>query len=188
MTVNDKTVYKKFGYLDIDTERMTNACEAYFKWKDLNTFIKSVSRRGINMPDAISEQLGCYCLDLKWNRGDEVGDATDNNGRKIEFKATSNFDKDLSSFGPKTCFDDLVFLRFDLNANKLYLYDLHINSKMLGSYPANSTQTIQDQKNQKRRPHVSLINLFIKNSDGTEREPDIIFDIFLRTIIEDNRK
>jgi hypothetical protein len=188
MTVNNKTVYKKFGYVDIDEERINATCDAFFQWKDLNTFIKNVSHRGINMPDAISEPMGCYCLNLKWNRGNEVGDATDINGRKIEFKATSNFNSDLSSFGPSTQFDDLVFLRFDLHNNLLYIYDLNINSEDLGKYPANAKQSIQDQKDQGRRPHVCLINLFIKQSDGSERKPDIIFNIRRCTIIEDNRK
>lgn len=188
MTVNKRTVYKKFGYVDIDEERINATCDAYFQWKDLNTFIKDSSHRGINMPDAISEPMGCYCLGLKWNRGDKVGDATDEQGRKIEFKATSNFDSDLSSFGPTSTFDDLVFLRFNLKTNLLYVYDLGINSEELGKYPANKNQTIQEQKNQGRRPHVRLIDLFIKNDDGTERQPDVIFNIRRCAVIEDNRQ
>ena len=39
---------------------------------------------------------------------------------------------------------------------------------------ANKTQTIQEQKNQGRRPHVSLQTLFV---DANNLEPDIIFDI-----------
>ena len=105
-------IYNEFGHVTIDEARIDETCNAYFKWKDLNTYISNNSHRGINMPDAISEPMGCYCLDLLWNRGDEVGDATDpRTGKKIEFKATSRFDGDLSSFGPKCVFDDLVFLR-----------------------------------------------------------------------------
>lgn len=181
-------VHKKFGFVEIDDERISATCDAFFKWKDLNTFIKSVSRRGINIPDAISEPLGCYCMGYKWNRGDKVGDATDAQERKIEFKATSNFERDLSSFGPTSVFDNLVFLRFNLSDNKLHIYDLKINSKELGKYPANSTQTIQEQKEQGRRPHVSLIELFIKDENDEERKADVVFDIRRCKIIEDNRK
>lgn len=168
-------IYNDFGYIAIDDARIDETCNAYFKWKDLNTYISNNSRRGINIPDAISEPMGCYCLDLWWNRGDEVGDATDPKTReKIEFKATSRFEGDLSSFGPKCQFDDLVFLRFKLDDNLLYIYDLHVNSTELGTYPANKTQTIQDQKNQGRRPHVSLYELFVRPK---KLLPDIIFDI-----------
>ena len=137
------------------------------------------------MPDAISEPMGCYCLGLLWNWGSEVGDATNpTTGEKVELKATSRFEEDLSSFGPTCQFDDLVFLRFKLDENLLYIYDLKINSEEFGKYPANSTQTIQDQKNQGRRPHVSLQALFV---DAKGLNPDIIFDIRKCKIIEDNR-
>ena len=151
-------IYNGFGLIEIDEARIDETCNAYFKWKDLNTYISNNSRRGINMPDAISEPMGCYCLGYLWNRGSEVGDATNpKTGEKIEFKATSRFEGDLSSSGPKCEF-----------------YDLKINSEEFGKYPANKTQTIQDQKEQGRRPHVSLQQLFV---DAQNLEPDIIFDI-----------
>ena len=168
-------IYNEFGYIQIDDARIDETCNAFFKWKDLNTYISNNSRRGINMPDAISEPMGCYCLGLLWNRGKEVGDATDpKTNKKIEFKATSRFEGDLSSFGPKCVFDDLVFLRFNIDDNLLYVYDLKVNSTELGTYPANKTQTIEDQKKQGRRPHVSLQKLFV---DAKQLLPDVIFDI-----------
>ena len=178
-------IYNQFGRIEIDAARIDETCNAYFKWKDLNTYIQNNSHRGINMPDAISEPMGCYCLNLLWNRGDEVGDAYDpKTGKKIEFKATSRFEGDLSSFGPKCQFDNLVFLRFKLDDNLLYIYDLNINSDEFGAYPANSKETIQQQKDQGRRPHVSLQELFV---EGKGLKPDIIFDIRRCRIIEDNR-
>ena len=166
----------------IDEARINEVCEAYFRWKDLNTFIKSVSSRGINMPDAISEPMACYCLGLEWNRGSEAGDATDpKTGKKIEFKASSNYDKDLSSFGPDTVFDDLIFLRFDLYNNMLHIYDLHMNSVEFGKMKVNSTETVDDQKRERRRPRVRLIENII---EPRGLEPDIIFDIRRMKIVK----
>lgn len=175
---------KRFGLINIDDARIDEVCNAYFKWKDLNTYISKNSNRGLNIPDAISEPMGCYCLGLLWNRGDEIGDATNPKTKeKVEFKATSRFDGDLSSFGPKCEFDNLVFLRFNLDENLLYIYDLKINSKEFEKYPANKTQTIQEQKNQKRRPHISLQKLFV---EAKNLEPNIIFDIRKCKIIKKN--
>lgn len=168
-------IYNEFGHIEIDDARIDETCNAYFKWKDLNTYISNNSHRGINMPDAISEPIGCYALGLLWNRGDEAGDATDpKTQKKIEMKATSRFEGDLSSFGPKCQFDDLVYLRFKLDDNLVYIYDLQINSEEFGALPANKTQTIQDQKDQGRRPHISLQTLFVERHNLI---PDVIFDI-----------
>lgn len=115
--------------IKIDEPRIQETCDAFFKWKDLNTYVKSLVSRGINMPDAISEPMGCYCLNLLWNKS-TGGDAYSQDCKiKYEFKATSNFDYDLSSFGPRCDFDDLVFLRFDLDLNVLFVYDTGINSR-----------------------------------------------------------
>ena len=168
-------VYHQFGTIQIDDARIAETCRAYFLWKDLNTYIKSVNTRGINMPDVISEPMGCWCLDLLWNRGSVVGDATDpRDGRKIEFKATSRFEGDLSSFGPDCVFDDLVFLRFDLKNDLLYIYDLGINSEQLKQLPANSFETIEEQQLHGRRPHVSLKKLFV---DEYDLQPKVVFNI-----------
>lgn len=53
-----------------------------------------------------------------------------------------------------------------------------------GKYPANQNQTIDEQKKQGRRPHVSLQALFV---DEKNLKPDVIFDIRRCRIIEDNR-
>ena len=126
--------------IKIDEPGIQQTCDAFFKWKDLNTYVKSLVSRGINMPDAISEPMGCYCMDLVWNRGKEVGDATDlKTGKKIEFKATSRFEGDLSSFGPKSKFDDLVFLRFNLYNNLLYVYRLSYWTYIIWNYGGSRT-------------------------------------------------
>lgn len=166
----------------IDEVRLDEVCDAYFKWKDLNTYIKSQTSRGINMPDAISEPLGCYCLDLYWNKSDG-GDARDDAGRKIEMKATSNFDYDLSSFGPQCSFDDLVFLRFNLDTNMLYVYDTGINSEELKLLPTTKTNTVGEYQAQGKRPHLSLIDKVI-NERGLE--PTVIFNIRKGVIVEKN--
>lgn len=177
--------YHNFGRIVIDDARIDATCDAYFKWNYLNTYIKNTSNRGLNMPDAISEPMACYCLGFEWNRGKEVGDATDpKTGRKIEFKAASNFNKDLSSFGPKTIFDDLIFLRFNTEEDRLYIYDLNINSEELDDYPTSKTETIRQKKDAGKRPRISLLKLFV---EAKNLEPDIIFDIRRCKIIQDNR-
>ena len=166
--------------IKIDEPRIQQTCDAYFKWKDLNTYVKSLISRGINMPDAISEPMGCYCLNLLWNKS-TGGDAKTIDGKKIEFKATSNFAYDLSSFGPKFEFDDLVFLRFDLDLNMLFVYDTGVNSEELKKIHVSKTATVEDYQKMGKRPHIRIIETII-NKRGLE--PTVIFDIRRGRIVE----
>lgn len=163
----------KVDLVEIDAARINDVCDAYFKWKDLNNSLKNYCSRGLNFPETISEPMGCYALDLLWNKG-SAGDAQSRDGKKIEMKATSNFNRDLTSFGPKCDFDDLVFLRLDYDNNKLYVYDTGLDAEGLKDLPANSNETVGDQQAQKRRPHISLIDTVI---EAKGIEPTAIFNI-----------
>lgn len=179
----DKTFSLEF--MLIDKSFLDRTCEAYFEWKKLNQYISAVGGRGINMADAISEPMACYALGLFWNRSNVGGDATNmSKKRVIEFKATSRFEGDLSSFGPDVFFDDLILLRFKLSDDLLYIYDLNIDSETFVKGRANKNQTIEEQQKQGRRPHISLIDTFVKPQN---LEPTLIFDIRNKRIIEDNR-
>lgn len=155
-----------YDYIVIDQPRYISTVEAYFKWKDLNSYLKNISNRGLNMPDAISEPLGCWALSFVWNRG-STGDATDtvdHNGvgnLKIEFKASSNFDNDLTSFGPETNFDKLYFLRFALSHNLLFIYDLGLTGTTLGNIRVNSRELVRDQQADGKRPRLRIIEDYI---------------------------
>ncbi len=172
----------KVDLVEIDAARINDVCDSYFKWKDLNNSIKNYVSRGINFPETISEPMGCYALGLKWNKG-SGGDSMTDDGKLVEMKATSNFDSDLTSFGPKCSFDDLVFLRLDYDNNLLYVYDLHMNAEDLKSLPANQTQTVGEQQAQKRRPHISIIETVIKPRN---LQPTVIFNIRRAEIQQNN--
>lgn len=167
----------KVDLVTIDNARINDVCDNYFKWKDLNNSLKNFCSRGLNFPETISEPMACYALsqigeETKWNKG-SAGDAQ-REGKKLEMKATSNFDSDLTSFGPKCDFDDLIFLRLDYSNNKLYVYDTGIDAEELKTLSANSKQTVGEQQEQKRRPHISIIDTVIKKRG---LEPTCIFNI-----------
>ncbi|RFB09464.1 Bsp6I family restriction endonuclease [Bacillus sp. HNG] len=97
----------------VDKDRFNDAIQAYFLWKELDLIIRKSHTRGVNIPETISEALLCYVSDFQLNRG-SGGDAFDpKTDRVIESKATSNFDRDTSSFSPKEEFDALYFCRLD---------------------------------------------------------------------------
>ncbi len=145
----------------IDKSRFKDAVRAYWLWKELNNYIKNSHNRGINFPETISEAMTCYALDLRLNRG-SGGDAVDpRTNEVIEIKASSNWDRDTTSFSPSEQFDHLYFARLKQREDELYIYDLGISSEELKQINVNRTQTVEDQQRQGRRPRFSVINKII---------------------------
>lgn len=55
----------------------------------------------------------------------------------------------------------------------MFIYELGLNSQDLGNYSVNSRETIQDQRQQRRRPRISILNKIIIPNN---MQPDMIFD------------
>lgn len=122
--------------------------------------------------------MGCYAMNYLWNKG-TFGDARTQNGEVVEMKATSNFDRDLTSFSPSMEFDKLIFLRLNQSENKLYIYDTGLDTSSLGNVMVNSNQTLRDQQIQGRRPRFSIIKNIIEPNNLS---PVAIFNIRLMTV------
>lgn len=144
----------------VDKARFFDAIEMYFLWKELDQRIRTSATRGINFPETISEALACYALGFKWNKG-TGGDAVNGN-QIIEFKASSNWERDTSSFSPSEDFDKLYFLRLNKKDDELYIYDTGLNSNSLKQIKVNKTETLADQQRVGRRPRFSIIEFIIK--------------------------
>ncbi len=145
--------------VEVDKARFHDAIEMYFLWKELDQRIRSSATRGVNFPETISEALACYALGFKLNKG-SGGDAM--NGLEIiEFKATSNWDRDTTSFSPSENFDNLYFLRLDKRNDELYIYNTGINSEQLKTIQVNAHETLAEQQKAGRRPRFSVINFII---------------------------
>ncbi|WP_245579598.1 hypothetical protein [Mycoplasma leonicaptivi] len=101
----------------------------YFKWKELNNLIKKYYTRGVNLHEAITEHLACLINDYKISTKDDGSeDAFTKDNKKVQIKATSNYDTDLTSFGPKSEFDILEFFRLDNDSDKFFCYRVPIEN------------------------------------------------------------
>lgn len=164
----------------VDKSRFLDAIKAYFLWKELDTIIRTSHTRGINIPETITETLLCYVSNFKLNKG-SGGDAFDEiSNSVIEIKATSNFDRDTSSFSPKEEFDKLYFVRLDKREDTMYFYDLKMNSNDLKKIKVNTKQTLGDQQKQGRRPRFSVIKFVIESNS---LEPYARLDLRTKKII-----
>jgi len=139
-------------------------------WKKLNLGLEKYGRK-VNIPEVISEGMFCvFSKSVRYQRkingkGSVSFDTINlDKKRREQIKATS-IEEDLSSFGPKTEWDDLYFLDF-YNGGKLdgtfnvYL----IPNKFVYKNRVNNGQTMKDQQGEKRRPRFSITkDIIVKN-------------------------
>ncbi len=85
---------------------------------------------------------------------------TENMDLKVQIKGSSNFNSDLTSFGPTSEFDILEFARLDQDEDKLYLYRIPIDE--LYDVHVNKKQTFKQQQLEGRRPRFSIISNYIE--------------------------
>lgn len=156
------------NYINVDKSRFEDSIKAYFLWKELNSLIKNSHNRGVNFPETISETLCCYAMGwlLKKGKGAGTGDAYDPvNDEIIEIKATSNWERDTTSFSPIEIFDNLYFLRLNYRNDELYIYNIEMDSESLKQIKVNKRETVFDQQRQKRRPRFSIIKNLIEKDN-----------------------
>jgi len=139
--------------------------EIYSKWLWLNKEIKSHSTRGINLPEFVSENAFCIffpdCIRVvKLKKGKCSFDAIDTKtGKRIQVKATS-IKSDLTSFGPRSEWDELYFLDFSAEDGSFKAYK--IEQEWIYNHQVNKNQSFQQQQKEKRRPRFSITEQIIK--------------------------
>lgn len=144
----------------ITEDRYRKVIGLYFNWKALNTGIKEDFTRGVNLPEAITEPICCFVNGFMHSLGEGSEDAVNpRTNVKVQIKATSNFWSDLTSFGPKSEFEELHFVRLNQDEDKMYLYYIPVNK--LADVQVNVGETFKEQQDQGRRPRFSIINKYI---------------------------
>lgn len=144
----------------ITKELFEEILEVYQLWKELDFRLRKVSSRGVNIHEGISEVIVCYVNGFEHSVGAGSEDAFTDSGEKVQIKATSNYNGDLTSFGPTSEFDLLHFARLDKLADVFYLYDIPLED--LNNTYVNIKQTFKEQQLQGRRPRFSIISKFIE--------------------------
>ena len=133
-----------------------------------------MNKRTTNIPEAISETVVAILNNYVFLNqktitigGKKVScsfDCFDSvHGDKIQVKACST-QKDLTSFGPKSIYDKLIFVDFYNNGNidgTFVIYDIPLH--LISNAYVNANQTISNQSSQNRRPRLCIKNI-IKNN------------------------
>lgn len=144
----------------ISKKEYNKIIELYPLWKALNSEIKALYTRGVNFHEIFSEFIVCYVNDYYHSTGAGSEDAFTNDELKVQIKGTSNFNSDLTSFGPRSQFHILEFARLNQDEDTLYLYRIPID--FLYDVPVNRSQTFKEQQAENRRPRFSIIKYYIE--------------------------
>lgn len=147
----------------------------YDSWRNLNDTLALVGARGVNIPEGLTEGLYCY-LTGAWRTNNLKiqgcntsfdcylpANQSNLNGQRIQIKACS-VAPDLTSFGPHSVWDKLIFIDFSKGNGNFYIYDIPtqlIISRVLNS---KNGETFLIQQQQGRRPRLSLLQVIQENN------------------------
>ena len=137
----------------------------YSDWKKLNDRLKAISTRGINLPEAISENAFALffpdCFRVVSLKGMKCSFDCINvkTGSRLQIKASSVI-SDLTSFGPRSEWDELFFLDFSNGDGSFKAYK--IEPDWIYKHMVNKNQSFQQQQEENRRPRFSIIENIIK--------------------------
>lgn len=160
ITLNSSKVEIQIAYLDKGDGKEFK--RLFDLWKELNLGLKKYGR-GVNIPEVISEGMFCvfsgsvrYVKKIKGEGKVSFDTINVEKFRREQIKATS-IDNDLTSFGPKTEWDDLYFLDFYKDGELDGVFDVYlIPNDLIYSNKVNRGQTMEQQQGEKRRPRMSI--------------------------------
>lgn len=133
--------------------------ELWDLWYSFSQKLKEYSggkARKINLPEFISE--GCWCILTGSVRVLHPSSADTYNlkTQKAEQIKASIIENDLTSFGPKSRWDDLYFLDFSYLDGTFDVYKIPTDLLKREILNKRKRETFEDQQKQGRRPRLSL--------------------------------
>lgn len=142
----------------------------YKDWKNLSDNLKTISGRGINIPEGLSE--GAFCIEMncikpiKFKKLKGINTSFDvydeSTFERIQVKACSVI-PDLTSFGPKSIWDKIYFLDFYRNGAWDGKFDIYlIPNNLVYSQQINATQTFSQVQSSGKRPRFSIMEKIIQ--------------------------
>lgn len=143
-------------------------------WDKLNKGMKLFRSRGVNMLEGISESA--FCLEMGPSHISRVIKVSNEAGsfdtidlrtmKRQQIKATS-VENDLTSFGPKSVWDEIYWLDFYRDGRLDGSFDIYkIPNNLIYSHRVNRTQTFRQQQAERRRPRMRIRQIIEENRIG----------------------
>ena len=159
----------KCEYFIFDDNDQKEITKIYKNWCEINRKLKAYNSRTINIPELLSESVYCMFTNsgrLKSCEYSKVNTSWDcynfHTNKRVQVKATS-VAEDLTSFGPRSEWDTLIFCDFYVEGNfdgSFQFYE--IPNEKVYSHKVNRNQTFKEQQEVGRRPRFSLTKDIIR--------------------------
>ena len=143
---------------------LKSLAKIYKDWRDLSNLLNSFNARSVNLPEGLSEVAFCYFMNCVRLNNPKIGkgvntsfDAYSLNAKKrIQIKSCSVV-PDLTSFGPKSQWDELYFQDFYRKGDWDYTFDIYkIPNNLIYNQKVNKTQTLSQMQLEGKRPRFSI--------------------------------
>tara|TARA_Y100001958_G_C21009824_1_gene390369 strand:- start:154 stop:720 length:567 start_codon:yes stop_codon:yes gene_type:complete len=139
-------------------------------WKKLKLGLKKYKTREPNFPEGLSEVAFCLYsgsnrfISLKGNGINTSFDTYNLKTKKAEQIKACSVERDLTSFGPDSKWDDIYFLDFYNNGKLDGTFNVYkVPTDWIYKMKVNKTQTFKQQQAQARRPRFSITDKIIKD-------------------------
>lgn len=149
--------------IHFDKSDVKTIIQIYEGWRKTSDLLLSFKARSLNLPEGLSEPIFCLAMQNCVRVVSSISGANSSfdcynlkEKKRIQVKACSVL-PDLTSFGPKSEWDEIYFMDFYSNGlwdGEFKIYQ--INTSDIYSYKVNINQTMQDFKNAGKRPRFSL--------------------------------
>lgn len=136
------------------------------KWQNINTDLKALGGRNLNVPDVFSEALFCLAFDaVRTNATAHSYDCViKSTGEGVQVKSAS-IPNDCTSFGPTSTWDLLYFADFAPNGfidGQVWFYKIESEDVYGVKLNTGKGESFIDQQKQGRRPRFSVKKTIIK--------------------------
>ena len=157
------------SYFIFDENDKKEIIKIYTNWCEINKKLKAYGARTINIPELLSESVYCMFTNsgrLKSCEYSKVNTSWDcynfDTNKRVQVKATS-VAEDLTSFGPRSEWDTLIFCDFYVEGKfdgSFRFYE--IPNEKVYSQQVNRNQTFKEQQEASRRPRFSITKDIIR--------------------------
>lgn len=154
---------------DFDSKDFEKLKVIFKKWLDLNSDLKSLKGRGLNVPDVFSEALFCIAFDAVRTNNNPSAHSYDcvikATGEGVQVKSAS-IPNDCTSFGPTSTWDLLYYVDFAPNGfvdGNVHFYEIDSDDIYGLILNQQKNETFADQQAQGRRPRFSIKSKIIRS-------------------------